>query len=119
MCAYSKQMGFGQLHQRVLFCAKNTCFVVVVVVAFLQPLLSYGLVGDGWECLWISVGHCEFLSQFVRLLVAAHAYACTCMPACAHMAPLTPSWFHYHNHFLFLVLCLPWSFPVPNVVIIV
>lgn len=85
MCAYSKQMGFGQLHQRVLFCAKNTCFVVVVVVAFLQPLLSYGLVGDGWECLWISVGHCEFLSQFVRLLVAAHAYACTCMPACLHV----------------------------------
>ena len=77
MCAYSKQMGFGQLHQRVLFCAKNTCFVVVVVVAFLQPLLSYGLVGDGWECLWISVGHCEFLSQFVHLLVAAHAYGPT------------------------------------------
>ena len=55
---------------------------LVSQLAYLQPLLSCSLVGKGWECLWISVGRCEVLSQFVRLLVAAHAYTCTC--DCTH-----------------------------------
>ena len=61
------------------------------------------------------MGRCEFLSHFVHLLVAAHAYHARVN---ARMA-LNPPWFDYHNHFLFLVLCVPWSFPISNVVIIV